>query len=312
MTTRQAVIGVVAFAGLVVLFAVLLMTGTALFPVDLPGQPRSPAEQQEAARGLVVIAIIDVAILLGIARSSRLRGWRLWLLLTPVLYGVMTFTSQLEAAYFMKNVTRQMLPNLFAMTLPLALLLPPALVAAFGLWRPAPDLAPAWRAPEMKTGEFVAKLAILAVVVYPVLFFGAGYYIAWQSPVVREFYSGSTELRSAWVHYRALFGEDPVVFPFEVLRGLLWIAFALPVLRTTRGPAWLGTLHVALLFCLVQNNLHLLPNPLMPAEVRLYHFVETGSSNTVWALAIGWLLQRSHLRVPAAAEESVPGALRAA
>jgi hypothetical protein len=40
----------------------------------------------------------------------------------------------------------------------------------------------------------------------------------------------------------------------------------------------------------VENDVHLLPNPLMPAAVRQMHFIETASSNFLYGLLTAWLL----------------------
>jgi hypothetical protein len=90
----------------------------------------------------------------------------------------------------------------------------------------------------------------------------------------------------------AVIFSNPLTYPFEVMRGLLWVLFALPVLATTRGRWWVGPLLAALAFALIQNDVHLIPNPLMPPMVRLAHFIETASSNFIWAWAIGFLLVR--------------------
>ena len=49
-----------------------------------------------------------------------------------------------------------------------------------------------------------------------------------------------------------------------------------------------------LLFTLVQNDVHLIPNPLMPPVVQRFHFIETVSSNAVFAVLISWLMSRAH------------------
>jgi len=273
--------------GAVLAFLVLFSLGSALVPEHVV--ERSPEAQQSTLVALLAVAVLDTAILAALARSSRLRGWRLWALLSAFTWFVMSVTSQLEAVYFMPNVTALMLPWLLGMTLPLALLFPPVLLGLFGLWRRDPSLEPAWE----RGNTTPLRVAVLSAFVYPALFFGAGYFIAWQSPAVREFYTGSQRLPGVAEHLAGVFAADPFVYPFEVLRGLLWVAAAVPVLRTTRGPWWWGALLVALAFALVQNDLHLLPNPLMPRTVSLVHFVETASSNFVWAWAIAALTRVS-------------------
>ncbi|MGC4120106.1 MAG: hypothetical protein QM765_37100 [Myxococcales bacterium] len=295
MSSAKIAVLVLKALGLTVLYAALMTVGTSLFPIPGIKEAFTPEEQQRAGLALLAVGAIDTLVLGAIAWATRARGFRLYAAMVPIFWGVKTFTSQIEAVWFMPNVTGAMFPMLLGMTVPLCLVFPAALMAALGRWKRDPALEPAWRAPAMSRAERALKVGLLAAIVYPVLFFAFGYFVAWQSQALRDFYGGAVS-GGVVAHFSALFARDPLVWPFEAARGLLWIAFALPVLRTVRGPAWLGPVLVGLLFCFVQNDVHLMPNPLMGPEVRLFHFVETGSSNFLWALAIGWLLGRSHAR----------------
>lgn len=289
MRTSRVLVLLLKLTGLLVAFLFLFAAGAALLgPRDLP--PPASGTPMGAALALLAVAAMDVPLLAALAVTSRLRGARLWMTLSCFQWFVMTVTSQLEAAYFMPNVRLSLVPALMGMTLPLCLFFPPLAMATFGLFRARPDLAPAWRSPAIGRGETAARIVVLAAIVYPFLFFPAGYFIAWQSPALRQFYSGSTELLPPVAHFARMIADDPLVYPFEVLRGALWVGAALLVLRTSDGPAWRSTALVALSFALLQNNLHLLPNPLMPAEVGRVHFLETASSNFAWGLAIGWVM----------------------
>ena len=64
-----------------------------------------------------------------------------------------------------------------------------------------------------------------------------------------------------------------------------------------RGRWWEAAFAVALLFAVVMNSQLLLPNPLMPREVRLVHLLETASSNFLFAWLVvlvlrGWRRSR--------------------
>jgi hypothetical protein len=85
-----------------------------------------------------------------------------------------------------------------------------------------------------------------------------------------------------------------LLFLLQALRAVLWAALAVPVIKMTKGKWWEAGLAVALLFAVMTSQL-LLPNPLMPAEVRMAHLVETATSNFLF----GWLvvlILRSRLR----------------
>ena len=278
---------------LVVTFLIVFSVGAQVFlPIELIDRLSThPSNSAQAAGGMLVMASLDVIFILGMVVSSRLHGVRLWLLTSAVYWGVKTFTGQLEAWYFMPTISASMVPALMAMTLPLALLVPLLTVVLFGHWK-GPVEKIEWQVPPMSLGEKLGKWVLLSALVYPVLFFLAGYYIAFSNEDVRAFYGGVYET-SFIQHMRVLLQSDPVLLPFEILRGVLWVGMGVAVLWTTRGRV-VGGLLVVLLFTLVQNDVHLIPNPLMPPVVQRFHFIETVCSNAVFAVLISWLMSRAH------------------
>lgn len=51
---------------------------------------------------------------------------------------------------------------------------------------------------------------------------------------------------------------------------------------------------VRLLFAVLMNAQHLLPNPYTPDAVRLAHFIETSTENFIFGWLVVWLLNRHH------------------
>lgn len=275
--------------GLWLAYLVLFLGGTAVLGPTVDPASLTPAEQSAAGRGALLMAALDLAIVgTWIHRSRTPRGLGLWAMAAGLLYGVKTFSSQLEVWYFVQtsHVPPDMLPRLFVMTLPLCLVWP-----ALAVWGLGPRVAtPAPAAPSGRA--LLARVLIAGALVYPVLFFTFGYGVAWRVPEVRAYYGGPETPLPFLTHMGALFASDPGVIPFEMARGLLWIALGWPVLRGTRGPWWVGTALYAAMLALVQNDVHLLPNPLMPPVVRYWHFIETASSNAIFAGVAGFLVAR--------------------
>ena len=58
-----------------------------------------------------------------------------------------------------------------------------------------------------------------------------------------------------------------------------------------KGRRWEAGLAVALLFAVLMNSQLLIPNPLMPREVRMVHLQETASSNFLFGWLIVWLIR---------------------
>jgi hypothetical protein len=273
---------------------VLWTIGTSIFSADSAlAQQMSPEDAAAAGMMLIVVSLIDTLILTYFILRSRLRGLRLMVTVSLVLYGVKTFLSIIEAWWFMTDVNAGEMPGLFLMTVPMAVLFPVIAVWMLGKAKKGEEVdeTPNTRL-VMPTGQLVWKVAFLSVIVYPALFWTFGYYVAFSNPELVAYY-GSTHPGSFLAQMGNVWADDPFVFLFEIFRGLLWVALAVPVIRTTKGRVWETGLILGLLFALVQNDVHLIPG-VMPPSVRLSHFIETASSNFIFALIATWLLHRKH------------------
>jgi hypothetical protein len=130
----------------------------------------------------------------------------------------------------------------------------------------------------------------LIVIAYLVIYFTFGYFIAWKSPAVRAYYGG-TDPGSLLAQIKSVLRDTPLLLPLQAVRAILWTAIAVPVIRMMKGRWWEAGLAVALLFAVVMNSQLLLPNPLMPQEVRMVHLVETATSNFLFGWFVVWVLR---------------------
>jgi hypothetical protein len=142
----------------------------------------------------------------------------------------------------------------------------------------------------MPASEWAWKLAVIAVV-YVILYFTFGYFVAWRHPGVPEYYGG-VDPGSFVVQMRTVIRNTPWLVPFQIARAMCWVALALPVIRMLKGKWPETALSLGFLFAVVMNAPLLLPNPYMPEQVRMAHLVETASSNFIFGIFIGWLLTR--------------------
>ncbi len=273
--------------GLWFAYIVLFLAGAAVLGPG-GGGDLSAAEQRNAMPMIGLVAGIDTGLLVAWLIRARDRGLWLWLEAFVVFYGIKTFSSNLEVWYFVKaaHVPPEMLPSLLVMTLPVAIGWTGLAVWAFGPRAPAP---PPTETPRRGL-DLAWRVGAAGAIGYPVLFFLAGYYIAWQSSAVRAYYEGPAVALPFLRHFGAMLSDDPWVLPFEMFRGLLWVAIGWAVLRRTRGPWWVGGILFATLLAVMQNDVHLFPNPLMPREVRVWHLIETASSDFVFGFGTAALL----------------------
>ena len=252
----------------------------------LPTPPEQPAPAQAAATlaALLAVSFLNTAVLAYVILRSRWAGWKLILVIFFVLYGVVTVMPQIETAFFVTRLPPGMLPRLFLSGAIIAALFSPLAVLILGKRKPARtgDASP----PRLKmpAGEWVGKLSLI-VIAYVAIYFTFGYFIAWKSAAVRAYYGGS-DPGSFPAQLSTVVRDTPLLLPLQAARALLWAAIAVPVIRMTKGQWWEAGLAVALLFAVVMNSQLLLPNPLMPREVRMVHLLETATSNFLF----GWLL----------------------
>jgi len=269
-------------AALSVLYFVCFAAVAAVLLPLAPGvQPAS--DPVTAACALLVMTASNSVVIAYVVRRSHWSGWTLAAALWLVLYGVTTVMPQIETAYFVTRLPVGVLPRLFLSGAIVTALISPLAVKLLGRWRQGATGIESPRL-QLTAREWVARLAIV-VAAYLVLYFGFGYYVAWQSEAVRSYYGG-VDPGSFTAQFRTVVRDTPLLVPLQVLRALLWVAIAVPVIRMTTGPWWQAALCVALLFAVVMNTQLLLPNPYMPRDVRLAHLVETASSNFIF----GWVL----------------------
>jgi hypothetical protein len=201
-------------------------------------------------------------------------------------YGLGTVIAQIESVVFLpRQLPPGMVPKLFVAGAITAGLFSPLAVLVLGKMKKTEGPPPPQPQSTLPPGEWAWRLAVIAVA-YVVLYFTFGYFVAWKDPAVRAYYGGADS---------GFFNQMTVtplwLFALQAARGLLWAAFALPVIRMLKGRPWEVALVTALLFT-VWSVMLLMPNPYMPEAVRMAHLVETGSSNFIFGGLVGWLLGR--------------------
>ena len=286
---------ILRFILLYVLFIVFFMIGSMAVAGVMPANATSEPGLVSATSGVLIIALADLLVIAALILTSRWNGWRLAVSLALAYYGAVTFVMQIETWYFLSSITvgPQLLPRLFLMGIPTAFLFIPLAVWVLGKGRATADTSPN-PALVMPVQQWIWKLAAIAVV-YLVLYWGAGYFIAWQNPELRAFYGQPGEALPFFTHAANTLRHDPVLFPFQILRALLWVLCALPVIRGSRVSPWWTALLVGLLFSVPQNVGHIIANPLLPiASMRLSHMIETASSTFIFGTIVVWLLYREH------------------
>lgn len=221
---------------------------------------------------LLVMRFVIALLVVFVVRASLVSGLRLTLYLFWVLFGLTSAVMQLETVIFIAafptitpaDVGLLVLTNLVATVL----FVPPA-VLIMGRWR-GPN---AQQAPLLPAG-WPVKLLILGAI-YPLIYFFFGFVVAWQFAAVREFYAETTITHNQLLLSVIQFG-----------RGILWVLAGLPLFAmfATRRTTILASL---LCYAVLTSIALILPNPLMPAAVRIPHLIEIGASMALFGLLVG-------------------------
>ena len=276
--------------GLTILLFICYAVAGTLVRLPQPAQPIG--EAAPSALTLLAVCFLNAAVMAYLILRSRWAGWRLVAAVFLVFYGVTTFMGQIESAVFITRLPPGALPKLFLMGALVAAPFAALAVVILSKRRASPvDAAPNARL-HMPVSEWAWKLGVIALV-YVVLYFTFGYFVAWRHPEVRAYYNG-VDSGGFSAHMALVIRETPWLIPFQIVRALLWTALALPVIRMMKGGRLETALTVGLLFAVVMNAQLLLPNPYMPEAVRMAHLAETASSNFLFGMLVGWLLSKRH------------------
>lgn len=233
----------------------------------------------------LIMCFMDTVVLSYPILRSRWSGWRLVLTIFFVFYGVMTFMSQIETVVFLQYFTdiipAEMIPGLFIQGAITAAIFSPLAVLIHGRMRgreeaPEPNLRLV-----MPWTEWVWKLILIGVI-YMVIYISFGMFVF--MPLAGE----------AYQEYYGDLQMPGWILPFQMVRGMIWAALALPVIRMMKGRWWEAGLAVALLFSMLMAASLLIPNEFMPEAIRMAHFWEVSSSNFLFGWIVVWLLHRHH------------------
>jgi hypothetical protein len=137
----------------------------------------------------------------------------------------------------------------------------------------------------VKTGAWLA-------VIYIALYMLFGYFVAWQSQELRLFYGGPAELNSFNAQWGLSLMQRPELPVFQYFRGILWILCLIPLFMGFAGKRVELVVLSALALGLLPTAQLAFANPLMPATVSAYHFVEVSISTGIFGALCAWFVPK--------------------
>ena len=275
-----------------------MMIGNVIFPSSM-------MEAAEESGGgisemLAVCALNTLAVLI-LVYNSKVKGLKLAGIIILMVFGIQFFMSQIETLWFNEAVNFP-LAGIWAVVFGGFVMA--VLFSGSAIWmtRGLKSVNHSMDSPTIQVrSDLIMRVAFLAVIAYPAIYFLAGYFIAWQFADVRVYYTSVTELTGffpvMWENLKS------GLYAFQIFRGILWILIALPAILVLNANAIQKGLIIGLLFSFLGGMQLLIPNPFMPEMVRFAHLVETVSSNFLWGFLIGWSIDKvvqTQRRVPLA------------
>jgi hypothetical protein len=239
-----------------------------------------------------LVFLFPTAVLTRIVLRSRWFGWKLMVALFLGFYGVNTVLAQIESVIFLpKMLPAGTIDRLFIMGAMAAGVFIPLAVLLLGRVRKRPGSPDTDQPSRLPLKEMLLKLVGVSLI-YMLLYFSFGYFIAWKNPVIQDFY-GAKDAGSFFAQLEWIWRNTPWMFPLQVFRGLLFGLFLLPTIRMLKGSSMEIGLTIGVWLIAWSGQL-LLPNPYMPASVAKVHLLESVPYHFVFGWLMGWLFSRHH------------------
>jgi len=291
-TVKKYLIWLIKIAGLTILYIPIWISGTLFLQGELPDIQPEPGLVSETT-GMLILGLVNTLLILSLIVTSKWRGWKLTLFLVIAYYGTFTFITQIETWYFLtgKTISAELMSSLFLMGLTVPLLFIPIAIFILGYWK-NDGTGAVFKLLYMPVNQFIIRLAAISII-YVIIYWIAGYYIAWQNPELRAFYGSEGEITPFWKHTFQTFSSSPDLFILQLIRGVLFTLFVYPVIRGSSVNPWITCLITGSLVAIPHLG-HILANPLIPsAEVRYSHMIETTSSTFLFGLIVALTFHRN-------------------
>lgn len=280
----------ILFPILTILYAILLISGMLIGAQLFPSELLSSDSNDGSLVQLLFISALNAGIIMVYIYNSSQSKVKLIGSLSIILFGLQYFMAQIESLWF--NSALQMEENTIyailaggAITSVLLAMLSVTIFRRIIKRKHESDAYINNIRVNVDSAWFV-KTLVLIFVIWPAIYFVAGYYIAWQFEAIRLFYSGSANMDSFGKMMEMNFREH--LYTFQILRGLFWVLLGTLILNTSAGSLRFKALLTGALFMILSSSQLLMDNPIMPEAVRLGHLLETSTSNFIWGVILAY------------------------
>lgn len=245
----------------------------------LVGVQQSSKSSSDSIIPVLTYCLLNTLILTLFIVKSKLRGYKLAAVSFIVFWGVQYFMTQIETLYFNDSVKMPISQVIKVVTSGAiyAAIFSLLAVLILGKFKKEANFPNADIKIKVSINNIIPNMIILSFI-YVIIYFGFGYFVAWQFADLRYFYTGSTSIVNILQHMSNQFKQDPVLILFQFFRGFLWSSLAVIIIYSLSIKKWAAYITTGLLFSILITTPLIFPNAYMPAPVRLAHSFELSTS----------------------------------
>ena len=274
-----------------VLFSVLFMAANAILPFSQGFKELGSSGDPMALLFLLVSSAWTCFAIYFVIKHTEYYGKKLFINLLFVLFFIQYFMTQIETLFFggaFTGITKlDIILIMFAGLFPLLGAI--ALLVKFFQNKNA-----MCETVKINVKDITVKLGIIGII-YLCVYMVFGYFVAWQFEELRLFYTGSTEKLSFWGQMANNIKTNPMIIPFQIIRGILFGLAVIPVKNMVNKNKTVFIISVCLIYLCTAVVL-IIPNALFPDMVRIAHLIEMSSSMLLFGIIVGYMLFENNTR----------------
>jgi len=276
---------ILKFLSATVLYAILFMVANTFLPFSQGFKELGSSGDPMALLFLLVSSAWTCFAIYFIIKNTEYFGKKLFINLLFVMFFIQYFMTQIETLFFGNaftvitklDIILIMFTGLFPLSGVIALLV--------NFFQTKSNLC---KSVKINIKDIAMKLGIIGII-YLCAYMIFGYFVAWQFEELRLFYTSSTEKLSFWGQMANNIKTNPIIIPFQIIRGILFGLAIIPIKNMVNKNKIVFIISVCLIYLCTAIVL-IIPNVLFPDMVRIAHLIEMSSSMLFFGIIVGYIL----------------------
>lgn len=250
----------------------------------------NPSDSLKSLLALFLLCLFNAIMVIWYSKKSYYLGKKLFINIFILIFGILSFMTQIETLYFNKEIEMPLL-MIFITVFTVAIIAIFCSIFAVKIKdKTKYQVKNEYALKLFSIKKSIGKFIFLSFL-YMIFYFFFGYFIAWQFPLLRQFYTGNTDILSFWAHMQNQVHQDAFLIVFQIFRGFLWTLIGYILLRglSVKNKIEIYILMGLLLSVPLATPL-LVPNDFMPPGIRFGHFFELLIENFLFGVILTYIL----------------------